>query len=537
MKRWGVKQWSAFAYDSHPFGQRAGSGSRSTPFLADAWPGFDSYIDRAALEAGEAAMRNFAQLCDDAGIEFWYGVPFPMFPVQDDAVVRKVLPDLYKSGRMNIYDPRLAELVKNDVRALKKGLPNLKGVQLWLCEGGGSGVEFTREDLLHLLDWQTPLARTFNEVTQELGIGGIIFAHHYLHTVATHRNVYKMMAEFPELILMEDITWPAEDMQHQFLAYLNHADRELLFQVNPVALNFLIDTEYTGEGVLPSVYPRWWKLNVAQAIRSGAKIAMGRVFYWDNGYTDVNFNRLNAHIFARFCYEPDADPRQLLGEAAQEMFGNQIPERLVDILWQTEPVLKNVVGVNGIYELDHSRFPQAYWMDILYTPQNNAMFAIDDLFTPPGSVLYPPYSDDLVNLKQWRWQNKTVSKPAAAYLAEKQAAISWVESVLPEVRELARELDPHHGEMFVHGYEMLLVLAKGIALYIETAATHYAWARGKTLDDPAAKVQFHTLADRFRALAAQADDRPFLYKTRMLAFADFLENGLPRLSPQHKVAS
>lgn len=104
---------------------------------------------------------------------------------------------------------------------------------------------------------------------------------------------------------------------------------------------------------------------------------------------------------------------------------------------------------------------QPAYLDVLYTPMSNAMKAMDDLFRPEGTSLYPPLTDDLNNYKQWRWQNKTVSEAPEVYLKVKQDAASWVESVLPEVHQLSAALAPHHQEMFVHGYEILAAAATG----------------------------------------------------------------------------
>jgi hypothetical protein len=382
----------------------------------------------------------------------------------------------------------------------------------------------------HNQEWLPPLVTAFDEITRELAMGGSVFAHHYLHTIRSRRAGYEAMAEHSRLALMEDITWPEEDMLHPFLGYLPPDERRMLFESNPVALNFLLDTEYIGEGVLPSVYPRWWKHNVSESVRSGVRFAMGRVFFWDLGRTDVNFNRLNARIFVRLWYEPAADPHTLLSEAAREMFGSGIPDALVDILWETEPMMKKIIGINGVDSFDHSRFPSPEYLDVLYTPNTNCMKAVDDLFLPPGTVLYPPLSDGLDNFKQWRWQNRAVSSPAATYLGEKRQAIEWLQSVIPAVSKLSAGLAAPHREMFSRGYEAMLALARGMELFVETAWLHHQWAREKTLDDRTAREAFGELTRRWRSLATTTPETPFQYRDRMLAMADFLETKLPRIS-------
>ncbi|MBS1815735.1 MAG: hypothetical protein JSS87_12745 [Acidobacteria bacterium] len=534
MNLWGVKRWMPFGTPDQACyqGLHCAARSESAPFLQDAWPGFRQYIDTAATAPHEMRVRKMAGLCRQHGIEFWYHLPFPIFPSLKGEVIQKAAPEFFPSGRFTLDQPRIPELLKAEIRTLKKALPTLRGISLWMTEGTIPGFlnNLAGDEIENNTKWQTPILKAFDEITHELGIKGMFFAHNYLQTVRTHRNVFKMAAGFPRLTVMDDITWPEEDMQHPFLGYLPKADRNLMLASNPVAVNCLLDTEYIGEGVLPSVYPRWWQYNIREAVRSGVKVAMGRVFRWDAGQTDVNFNRMNAHIFTRLCYRPDADVRTLLEEAAKEMFGPHIPVRLVEILWETEPVIKEVTAVNGVDVFDHSRFPRAMYLDVLYTPQNNAMKAVDDMFLHPGTQLYPPLTDELNNYKQWRWQNKTVSQPAQSYIQSKKGAVAWVARVLPEVRILAQQLLPAHRDLFVHGYELLDAAAKGMELFVEAAALHYQWAHAKTINDRRARKSFDRIAAQFRTLANGVPKNPLLYKERMIAFADFLEHDLPRIS-------
>jgi len=530
MKQWGVQQWMAFGTYLPTYWHDDGPVASSVAFLSNVWPGFASHLDAKELAAQEKNLRNMEELCNSNGIEFWYMLPFPIFPTLNMSMVQKVAPDLFKSGNLNLYDPRLCDLLKAEVRAIKQALPSLRGINFWLSEGTGSAGDVIGDNLEQNARWEEPLLRAFDEVTQELGIRGILFCHHYLQTIKTHRNVYQLMQKFPRLILMDDITWPEEDMLHPFLGYLPPQDRTLLFEKNPVALNFLLDTEYIGEGILPSAYPRWFQHNVQESQRSGVQIAMGRVFFWDDGRTDVNFNRLNAHMFTRFCREPGLDAHQALTDAAHEMFGSAIDPRLIEILWQTEPIVKQVIGINGVDSFNHSRFPSPQYIDALYTPRDNCMKAVDDLFSAPGTKLYPPPTDSLNNYKQWRWQNKTVSRSAETELAEKRQAAEWIESVLPDVEKHAAALAPKHRDLFVNGYKILLVLAYGMEIFVETAALHYQWAHAKTIDDGRARTTFRALSSRMREVAATMPANPFGYQQQMIEFADFLGTKIPRIS-------
>lgn len=529
LQRWNVKNWLAVLND---YRDSATSGlefrGSVVPLLSSALPRFRGHIDSAEEQRKTTHILNQVRSCKQHQIDFWLGLPFPIFPTEDLKVAQQCAPEYFSGGKFDLLNPRVPELLKQEIRVLKSQIPDLRGVNLWMAEGAGS-VNLSQEDLRRADIWQPPVLKAFDEVTAELGIAGILFAHEYLLTVGERRAVYKRTAKFPKMIVEEDITWPEEDMLHPFLGFLPTQDRALLFRSNPVALNYLLDTEYLGQGVLPSVYPRWWKRNVSAAAQAGVKIAMGRTFYWDGGYTDVNFNRMNAHIFVQLCQNPSADEHALLSEAVQEMFGTATSPELTEILWETEPVIKSIVGINGIDPLSHSRYPLGEYLDLVYTGSGDGMKAISDLFEPPGTPLYPPLSDGLRNLKQWRWQNHSISKNPAIYLNHKQVASAWVLAILPRVERLSASLSPARQELVVHGYRALKTLALGMELFVETAALHYRWAHAKELDDVTARAQFDALATRIEQVANAAQDNLLNCKERMRIFAAFLRTRLPRI--------
>ena len=526
--QWGAEKWMAYPFSFHP--RRDVFKGEAVPFIGDNLPEFQNYIAGHRSLKEEDLLRKQAQLCQMLELDFWYAFPFPLFPSLNREDVQKAMPGLFRNDKLNIYDPALPGILKAQMHAVKRALPNLKGVNIWFAEGAGGLVEITEEDLKRANEWLQPMLQSFAEVTQELEIGGVVFAHHFLLTVSERRDVYRMLAQFPSLAIMEDITWPEEDMQHPFLGYLPAPDCELLFANNPVDLNFLLDTEYTGQGILPSVYPRWWKRNITDSVRSGVSVGMGRVFFWDGGLSDVNFNRLNTYMFVKLCHTPNRNLRDLMTEAAREMFGPKIPAALINILWETEPVMKKIIGIDGIDCLDHSAFPEPEDIDVIYMRKSGAMKGIDDLFEPPGTVLYPKLSGSLDNYKQWRWQDKSVSKPAQTYLAEKREAIEWVNNALQRVERLAQSLNRPHRDLFIHGYRLLSILARGMELFTETAYVHFEWAHAKTIDDAQASTQFNHLAAEFESLANEVPENPFYYRRRFLAFATFLRSDLPRLS-------
>jgi len=517
MKRWGVQRWTTWLNDQYQ--------GKVVPFLADALPGFRPFVDRKEEEIKANHLLRQAALAEKNGIEFWLLIAFPVFPNLDQNIVRRVLPSIYRNGRLDMASPQIAEILKSYVRTLKKRIPNLKGVCFSLGEGNGV-INIPREDVARMGEWIVPLVQALDDVRRELGIGVILNAHQFGLTVGVRRKIYKMTAKFPEIYVMEDITWPEEDSLHPFMGYLPPEDRDLLFRSNPVAMKFLLDTEYLGHGVWPSVYPRWWKQNMRAAVDAGVTVAMGRVFTWDEGLTDVNFNRLNAHIFAALCLNPNADAKELLGQAAREFFGEGAGPELIDLLWETEPVIKDIIGINGISALRHSRFPSG---DTIVS-RKGTMKSVADLFEKPGTVLYPPLTDNLDNVKQWRWQNKIVSRPAAEYLASKQAAAQWTAKALDRARskQVSGSLSAQKRKFLVGAYEMLDLVAQAMRVYAQAADLYSRWHYEKTVDDATARTQFESLAAQLDKLSKTPAANNLSYRKDMQDFAKFLRTKLSR---------
>jgi hypothetical protein len=493
------------------------------PFLLDGLPEFRNFINQQDEDRKARHILRQAELADKNGIEFWVAMPFPMFPTQDKDAIRHALPSIFSRDRIDMRNPRVAEILQINIRTLKKRIPSLKGVNIWTAEGAG-GIELSSYDVAHPLEWQTSIMRAFEAGTRELGIDAILFAHNFGLTVGGRRNVYKMAAQFPSLIIMEDITWPEEDMLHPFLRYVPAKDRAFLFRSNPVALNFLLDTEYLGQGVLPSVYPRWWKRNVRASSEAGAKVAMGRTFFWDGGMTDKNFNRLNAFIFTALCHNPDADEKELLRRAVGESFGEGASHELVELLWETEPVIKDVIGINGVDPLSHSRFPPGQTIE----QRKAGMKSVFDLFTTPaGTPLYPPLTDDLNNASQWRWQNKIVSEPASKYLSVKQTAAEWSNQAVDRARKVSASLPEEKRKLIVQGYEALNCLAQAMVVYVQAADLYHRVVEEKNVDDPVAKAQFESLSSQLDKLSEYPGASSLSYAKNIKEFAGFLRTKLP----------
>ena len=528
MSRWGVQRYYLYStnyrgyqYQIHSPVQLGYDQSNfdSIAFLSELHPGYAPFINREQVAQQERLIRQVDAACARHGLEFGYMIPFPLFPVQKLDIVRKVQPEFIgPDGRLDIAAPGIPGLLKTQVRLLKKNLPHLGSICLWLAEGCGEIYKFQDDDLVHNDRWMRPILQALDEVCAEVGLEGVVFAHDYFHTVRTRSQSFAVIAEFPRIVLMEDITWPEENTLMPFLGHFTAEDRRVL-QATPLFVNALTDTEYLGQGNWPAVFTRWWQQNAAAAHAARVRLIAGRTFFWDNARTDQNFNRLNAHLLTTFARHPAADPRAALADAAREAFGAGIPERLIDLLWETEPIIQDIVAINGMSPLNHSVFPRAYYLDRDYFTWPLAMKAVDDLFAAPGTRLAPPLSDDLTAGRYWRYERQTVAQPYADYLAAKDRAIAFLERAVPEVETLAPALTPVHRRMFVDGYRELLLLARGMRCFVEAAQVHHDWHRAKVIDRAECLRRMQPIAQKLCALANEDPGYALGHTAAMRQFA------------------
>ena len=272
---WGVERWVQHAPHSMMPAQL-----RTIAFLGDLDSKYKPFIDEDQARWQEDHLLKVQDQCRKYGMEFHYILPFPIFPVQDMDVVKKVHPELFdEEGLLDLTNPAIPELLKEELRIYKEAMPYLSGFELWLGVEGGGMYTASRTELFKFKSWGPAIIRAFNDVCKELGVEGRIFPHSYRHTVGTRSETYRVLSEFSDLVILEDITWPEETATMPFLGYLPDAEKRMLHSNWSVAYNFLTDTEYIGLGVFPGVMTEWWKKNVQEAYRIEAGCIRGRVFF------------------------------------------------------------------------------------------------------------------------------------------------------------------------------------------------------------------------------------------------------------------
>lgn len=535
-----VQKWGAEAYFYHSphvlgnlYRQQAGLATpypgddlRQVAFLADTDPAFTPFADATERAYEEELVQEAYEACSAQGLGFYYSIPFPLFPVQDAAIVRQVHPELFRpDGSIDIAQPALASRLAQTVRAFKTAMPAMQGINLMFSEDDSGPFPLAQTDVLEVGRWLPGLLQSLQASCQELGIKAVVSVENIHHTNSSRREVLKIFQQFPDIILLEDATWPEETTQMPFWGFIPPQDSSL-WQQQPMAVRIRTDTEFMGQGKIPVVLPRWWQYIARQAYLHEADIALCEAFQGDEGGTATNFNRINLHLLLGFLQEPNRAGKPDLQLANEEMFGDDFPTRLTAIMLIAEDAIQAVSGTNYINFLDHSRFPSPQFLDRDYLRPPYTYKAIDDLFEPPGTPLYvedAPQPDTLHAGVHWRWQREISAQPVDQYLLDLENAAIWLDNIQKEVDYLTLDFAPEQRRMFVQGYRDLLLLGRGMYQFVQGAAVHHRWYRLHRMSREEALEQLAPIAAQLRLIAEEATGSELDLQYRLIQMARAFE--------------
>jgi hypothetical protein len=295
------------------------------------------------------------------------------------------------------------------------------------------------------------------------------FTHHYTHSVETRRNLYRILEEYPDYYLMEDITWPEEHLSLETLASIDPDLRETFCSRRYAKLNFLLDTEYMGQGVVPSIFPRWWKQHVQYSLDHGLTGAVGRIFWWDLGDTLTNYNRGNIYCYGRLTWDYTLDPDDLLREYLCLRFGYEAGTALTPAFLAAERLVRRTFLINGVGPFDHAAFPRPEFIRPEYQRNGNrTMKNIDDLLQNPGTRLYGS-EKNIRNVHQWRYQLRLHSLPVEEMVAEKRAAASEANQIVDGIDSLRPVIGTEVADRVSRGFATFAVLAEAMIEFLYVA--------------------------------------------------------------------
>ncbi|MCL2831645.1 MAG: hypothetical protein FWD78_00610 [Treponema sp.] len=504
-------------------------GEKTVPALA-------SYVNKNEIETqreiADAVYRN----CLNNDIKFIFNLVLPKFVYNDKAAIAQILPGLfYPQGRMNLSAPEHIPLIISMMLEIYSRYPKMAGFEIWIAEGAGATVHhFEFDDLLLTGGWMEGWLDAVSQFGRQYNLEMAVFSHHYHHSRGTLWNSHTVIMNHPDLAVMIDNTWPEENPALSPLKYLDDSQFEEIFKRNPVILNYLLDTEYCGQGRIPSVYPQFLQECLLKAEQMNAACVNGRVFYWDDYGTMEGWNIINVYLFCALAKNPGGDAASVLKDIMSKKFsslaaGSTAANAAANLLMESRQLTVAVQTLNGISFPDHSAFPQSsYFNKGYFKDPFLAMKAVDDLFSEPGTYLGNPADSELRAGAQWRTQLGLVSKEPSCYINDIETGIAGIGKLKEEVKKLKNDLSQKDFDFIYQSYDLWEYLAKANALFIAAAMHHAAWVKSGCPKQSGLK-ELSGFGEKIKIFAHDFDlkypDRAlFSLANRMTAMADFMAN-------------
>jgi hypothetical protein len=481
---------------------------RSFPFGSTAMPELAERTSpdevRLQLDIMDAIYRE----CLEHRVEFVPSIVLPKFVLNDADNVRQMYPGLFrKDGEFRLDSTGYLPLLESILDEMRARYPHLAGFELRFSEGSSANIrEYTLDDLERLEEW-LPLWATFAEsYGSQHGIDMIVFAHHYHASRGTRKRLHNLLNRHPTLWVLEDLTWPEEHVASPYLGYMDDAWVRQLAQSNYLCVNFLLDTEYMGQGRLPSVLPGWWQGGLRQCRELGVSGVNGRAMRWDRMDTLDSWNLLNVDLFCSLARNPDQDARELLKESVARRFGSEAAvEELTDALLESERLIR-LQTMNGIDFTSHSAFPPPRHLHRHYYERALAMKAVNDLFAPAGTALHTETTDRLTADREWRHQQRTVARNPQDYLNEKAILVENVHRLNDEIERIAHSFGAQDRAFVTQSYALWLVHVRALQAFTELAVAHAEWVdKGCTNDGTLDEIT--AAGGRMDDLAAECSSR------------------------------
>lgn len=402
-----------------------GSSPPDFPYGLDSYPKFTKYANTEEIKRQRDLLEKCCWYAKLTGIKIYFLLLIPKFPINTKDVVRELYPELL--GKDGEFDPENSEYMRFldvQINELMNHNPGISGLDIWLAEGAGEVIYYWPEEALRRIDRFLPKwIGLFEKKSQEFGLDIQFFTHRSNHTNATRKSMYSVFQDHPGICLTEDITWPEEFNSLPILAFLDKGVLEQFLMLKRNKLNFILDTEYMGQGVTPSILPDWYKQHINYCLHNSITIVSGRILMRDGNYSLSNHNRGNVYCFGAFAWKPDRIAAEVLKEYLALRYGNENADELTGVFLLTEEMIRKTYTINGLGFSARSAFPCT--QEMVSSKYSNAvplLKCVEDLARPAGTPLFGA-GENLKNYEQWRYQLRTYALSEEQYFTEKDEAI------------------------------------------------------------------------------------------------------------------
>lgn len=477
----------------------------SYAFGQEAVPSLASYCSKEEVDYQREIADAVYQDCLKYGIGFVFTVVLPKFPFNNKEVIMEKLPDLFhQDGKFDLSAVENLTIIEATLEEIRARYPKMAGFEIWIAEGAGKTIHhFDIDDLREADLWLGNWLALLETYSLKHKVEMTVFAHQYTHSRGTRSQSHKIFEKYPSLAIMEDNTWPEENVALPHLGYMGSAYAQNLAASNPLFINSLLDTEYMGQGRVPSVFPMFIQEGLRQARYVNAFGVNGRVMYWDDYGTLEGWNLINTELFCSLARNPDMDAKELLREILLRRFGSKhAADVLSEALMESQRLTLMSMTLNGISISDHSAFPQSRNLNRSYFNNPLAMKAVDDLFKKPGTALFKSDDDSIRAGNEWRQQLRLVTRSVEDYLNEKDIAIREIEVLCEKVETLRNDLSKEDFEFVTKSYRMWIEYTKALKLFAEAAALHARQVTGEGSE----AAGLHTMTEVANSMERLAED-------------------------------
>jgi len=398
------------------------------------------------------------------GIKIFFLYLLPKFPVNDKNLIREIYPELLDaSGDFDPENKEFQSFVSAQMDELLQKNPDLSGLDVWLAEGAGKVIyHWPDEGLERLENYLLDYINIIKEKTQKHNLDFHFFTHRANHTRQTRRTMYSLFEEHQDICLTEDISWPEEFTTLKTLASMDDDVKEMFLSHNRKKLNFLLDTEYMGQGVVPSILPDWYKQQVNYCLHHNINCVSGRIMWRDGNHTLTNHNLGNVYCFGAFAWSPDKHAQETLKEYLALRYGSEWSNALAGVFSLAEEIIRKSFTVNGLGFSSRSAFPNILKMvSDKYREGKPSLKCVGDLANPSGTPLFSD-DKDLRSAQQWRHQLKIYALAPEQYYGEKDEAISLAKYACDKLRKV----DFPDRDEVLEDFEALYYYAKAMKLYL-----------------------------------------------------------------------
>jgi hypothetical protein len=442
-------------------------------FGMERYPKFKEYVDWEEIDRQQQLLDGICAYGAKIGVKLTFLLPVPKFPTNTVGNVQACYPELFQpDGKFNLTSEFFHHYLRDQMEEIVERYPALTGFEIWLAEGTGRSVcGYGLKELETLGDFLPQWLEIIDDVSRKHGMEVGFFTHHYEHSVETRTKMYDLLAKYPDWILMEDITWPEEHLSLPTLGSISEPLIDKLVHEHKSKLNFLLDTEYMGQGILPTVLPYWIKKHMDYCVRRGITGVHGRILRWDGFNSFDNHNLGNIYAFGKLAWNNESDPDEVLSDYLALRYGRELAGDLYPIFSQCERLIESMLLINGIGVADHSQFPQPTYISS-YHSGRMYMKPIEDLFKPAGTRLYSD-KKNIIHNEQWRYQLKLHAQSMEEMVAAKEDAIRLSEEALERLAGLRDWLVSADYEELRLTFETCKVVSDGMKLFLRLAYCDY----------------------------------------------------------------